>query len=68
MWENSDGIPSPCIRICVLDGPTGWCRGCYRTIDEISHWERLTPVQKHALLARCAERRAQIPELPLTNE
>ena len=61
-------IPSPCNRICVIDEPTGWCRGCWRTLDEISQWERSTPEQKHALLALCAERRALIPELPLVTK
>jgi len=31
--------------------------GCYRTIDEISQWQKLTPGQKIELLDELAERR-----------
>jgi predicted Fe-S protein YdhL (DUF1289 family) len=61
-------VESPCARICVIDEGSGWCRGCWRTLDEISHWARLTPAQKHACLDRCAERRLEIPELPLVTK
>ena len=68
MWEDDDGIVSPCIRICAVDKATGWCRGCYRTLHEISYWTRLTAMQKHALLARCGERRRQHPVFAPINE
>jgi len=61
-------VASPCARICAIDQASGWCRGCWRTLDEISHWARLAPAQKHAVLARCAERRRLIPELPLVTK
>jgi predicted Fe-S protein YdhL (DUF1289 family) len=61
-------VPSPCIRICAIDEASGWCRGCWRTLDEISKWERYTSAEKQALLALCDERRALIPELPLVTK
>ncbi|MBS7808277.1 DUF1289 domain-containing protein [Variovorax sp. PCZ-1] len=30
--------PSPCISVCQMDKTTGWCKGCYRTIEEIIAW------------------------------
>lgn len=30
-------ILTPCVGVCELDA-TGICRGCWRSIDEISHW------------------------------
>jgi predicted Fe-S protein YdhL (DUF1289 family) len=29
-------IDSPCIDVCMLDRDSGLCRGCHRTIAEIS--------------------------------
>jgi hypothetical protein len=52
------GPPSPCVSICRLDEAAGWCAGCYRTIDEIRDWIIMTPVERHAVLARVAERRS----------
>lgn len=34
------GVPSPCISVCRMDAATGWCEGCFRTIDEIREWSR----------------------------
>ena len=34
-------VGSPCINVCRMDGPTGWCEGCLRTIDEIAAWASL---------------------------
>ncbi len=50
-------ICSPCISVCVLDEPTGFCKGCWRTVDEIAQWPRLMRSQRLEILARLAERR-----------
>jgi predicted Fe-S protein YdhL (DUF1289 family) len=41
---------SPCINICSLD-ERGYCRGCYRTIQEIAAWPRLSHGDQWALIA-----------------
>ena len=50
-------IVSPCMNICVLDGKTGFCIGCFRTQREIADWGRLTPQQKMQLLMELDRRR-----------
>jgi predicted Fe-S protein YdhL (DUF1289 family) len=57
----TDDVPSPCIRICVVDETREVCRGCYRTLDEISQWASYTPTQKLALLNDLARRKASSP-------
>lgn len=49
---------SPCLGICLMDPATRICRGCFRTIAEISGWYAATPAEKRAILARLALRRA----------
>jgi predicted Fe-S protein YdhL (DUF1289 family) len=56
-----DEVPSPCVRICVVDEARDICRGCYRTLDEISRWAGLSRSQKLALLEDLARRRASAP-------
>ena len=51
-------VPSPCISVCQVDDTTGCCIGCHRAIDEIREWPILTADEKHAVLARIAERKA----------
>ena len=49
---------SPCLGICLMDPQTRMCRGCLRTIDEISFWYEATAPEKRAILKRLAARRA----------
>lgn len=56
----SAGEPlSPCIAVCVLDPASGFCRGCFRTITEISRWVLLTPEERRRVLADVARRRQE---------
>jgi predicted Fe-S protein YdhL (DUF1289 family) len=42
-----------------MDAATGYCIGCWRTIDEIAAWSRLSDDEKRAVLARVAARRRE---------
>jgi predicted Fe-S protein YdhL (DUF1289 family) len=44
--------------VCVIEPATGYCRGCYRTLDEISFWTRYTPAQRQRVMRVLARRRA----------
>jgi uncharacterized protein len=50
---------SPCIAVCVLDPKSGYCRGCFRTIDEIAGWVTLAGDEKRRILALLPLRRQQ---------
>ncbi len=50
-------VPSPCINICQMDGQTGWCAGCMRTLDEVATWSRLAEDAKRAVWAQLPLRR-----------
>ena len=34
-------VSSPCIKVCAVDGQTGLCLGCGRTLSEIGGWIKL---------------------------
>jgi len=55
-----EDVPSPCINVCKMDSHTGWCEGCFRTIDEIACWSGATREDKLAVLARLAARKQSI--------
>ncbi|MDM7943284.1 MAG: DUF1289 domain-containing protein [Hydrogenophaga sp.] len=40
------GVPSPCISVCEMDEATASCKGCFRTLAEISQWSRLADADK----------------------
>ena len=45
------------LRKLALDEATGFCVGCFRTIDEIRDWIIMLPDERQAVLRRLAERR-----------
>ena len=49
-------ITSPCIAVCKMDDASGYCIGCWRTIDEIIDWQMLTQAQKADVLDQLPER------------
>ena len=47
---------SPCISICTLD-ERGLCRGCFRTMAEISGWLRMSVDERLLVLRNVDARR-----------
>ncbi len=50
-------LPSPCINVCQMDPASGLCRGCFRTLEEITVWSRIDDARRRDILAAVAERR-----------
>lgn len=53
-------IKTPCIKVCVVDGESGLCMGCYRRLNEVAGWARLTDAEREAIMAELPGRRSQI--------
>lgn len=53
-------IKTPCIKVCVVDGESGLCMGCYRQLSEVAGWARLTDAERDAILADLPTRRSRI--------
>jgi predicted Fe-S protein YdhL (DUF1289 family) len=51
------GVASPCIDVCRMNAETGFCDGCFRTIDEIAAWSVYDDDEKRAVLAHVESRR-----------
>ena len=49
IWTRAE-VDSPCIKICVIHPEERLCVGCYRTIEEIASWSRLTPAARQAVV------------------
>ena len=59
IWERAE-VDSPCIKICVIHPEERICVGCYRSIEEIATWSRLTPAERRAIMADLP---ARLPQL-----
>jgi predicted Fe-S protein YdhL (DUF1289 family) len=58
-------VASPCVSICRMHEPTGWCEGCLRTLDEIAFWSVLDEDDKRAVRVELDRRRIQWRRLRL---
>jgi predicted Fe-S protein YdhL (DUF1289 family) len=47
--RESRPVPSPCLSICRMDEQTGWCEGCWRTLDEIATWGTVSDARRLAI-------------------
>lgn len=39
-------IKSPCIEICEMNSKSNFCKGCGRSIDQITNWLKYTDNEK----------------------
>jgi predicted Fe-S protein YdhL (DUF1289 family) len=53
---SSPQAPSPCISVCRMDAATGWCEGCFRTLDEIAAWGMASDAERRALWTQLVRR------------
>jgi uncharacterized protein len=54
---DDEVVLSPCVSICAMDSRTGYCMGCYRTLEEIECWTLYTNEEKRAIRAQIGPRR-----------
>jgi uncharacterized protein len=53
---------TPCIKLCILDEPSGLCQGCGRTLAEIAGWGALDEEARLAIMAVLPQRLARSRE------
>jgi len=53
-------IKTPCIKVCVVDGESGLCLGCFRRLKEVAGWAGYTDAERDEILAELPGRRALI--------
>lgn len=59
LWSR-DEVESPCVRICLMHPTERICTGCYRTLDEIAGWSRMTVQERRAVIAALPARAPQL--------
>ncbi|MEL7109676.1 MAG: DUF1289 domain-containing protein [Pseudomonadota bacterium] len=49
-------IESPCIKVCAVDGETGLCLGCGRSLKEIGGWMQYDDAGRRTVMDALPER------------
>jgi hypothetical protein len=57
--SSAEAVPSPCISVCRMDAQTGWCEGCFRTLDEIAAWGLAPEAERRRVWLQLVERARQ---------
>ena len=55
IWQR-DEPASPCTKICVIHPAERICTGCYRSIEEITAWSKLSNDERRAIMAELPSR------------
>lgn len=54
---DAASVPSPCIDLCRMNRETGFCEGCWRTMDEIAAWGMASERDKREVWVRITQRK-----------
>ena len=54
--SNIEDIVSPCIGVCAMNDTTGFCMGCYRTVDESREWWNMTDEEREKVMGTLDQR------------
>jgi len=50
IFVTTSPIVSPCIKVCAIDGTSGLCLGCGRTLNEIAQWARFDETERRQVM------------------
>ncbi len=53
-------IETPCEKICIVDPPSGLCRGCGRSLIEIERWTAYSDGERSRIMAELPRRLANM--------
>lgn len=53
-------IATPCVMVCTVDGASGLCLGCFRTLPEIAAWSRMSDAERTRIMGELDGRRGQV--------
>jgi len=55
-----DEIESPCVKLCVIHPAERICTGCFRSIDEITAWSKMSAEERRAIMAELPARKPRL--------
>ncbi|MFC6637522.1 DUF1289 domain-containing protein [Sulfitobacter sp. JBTF-M27] len=59
IWKREE-VESPCVKICVVHPEARLCTGCLRSIDEITRWSKMSPIERREIMNALPSRAGQL--------
>lgn len=53
-------VATPCVKVCIVDGASGLCLGCFRTLSEIGGWSAMDEGERARIMAELPARRSRV--------
>lgn len=64
VWDDPEPpITDPCTRRCGISSQLGYCRGCFRSLDEVARWERMTEWEQRQVVEKMKQREKSYNEM-----
>ncbi len=62
LWSGVSALPvsTPCVKVCVVDGESGLCLGCLRSLAEIAGWGGLPEEARLRIMTELPERKTRL--------
>lgn len=57
-------VSTPCIKVCIVEGKSGLCLGCGRTLGEIAAWGAMNEERRRAIMKELPARLAKTAPTP----
>ena len=58
--DTPQPIATPCVKVCVVDGESGLCLGCLRTLAEVAAWTSYSDAERAEVMAQLPARRSRV--------
>lgn len=59
IWKRNE-VDSPCVNICIVHPHANICTGCFRTIDEISSWSKMSETERKGIIKELPNRSSKL--------
>ena len=59
IWKRNE-VDSPCLNICIVHPHANICTGCFRTIDEISSWSKMSETERKGIIKELPNRSSKL--------
>ena len=53
-------VKTPCNKLCIVEGESGLCMGCYRKRSEVAAWGLFSDDEREAIMVTLPARRTLI--------
>ena len=59
IWKRNE-VDSPCVNICIIHPRANICTGCFRSIDEISSWSKMSETERKGIIKELPNRSSKL--------